>query len=231
MNTLRSLAPVLALLCLTLPRPVAATGMPEDDDCFDLASTPEDLPSFEKGVLGIIGETLIAPLQRAAAYRILVSGPLPDAVGEKVDGGPDALGEDWLTARAAVTEAAAGFDNVVYGYEYGNCYTDAFVVAKSTLADRVKRFGARSAEVREWLTAQDLVFANCDKPEGATIPPEKKIAATVAPLVQRKTASIKWEPHCFIRGGCPTRGRRSSAWQPTSRRPGRATDGWPRCAP
>jgi hypothetical protein len=43
-----------------------------------------------------------------------------------------------------------------------NCPDDAFNTAERTLDARVQRYGAGSAAVKEWLRAQDQVFANCD---------------------------------------------------------------------
>ena len=43
-----------------------------------------------------------------------------------------------------------------------NCAEDAYRTAVHTLEDRRSRFGARSAAFQSWLTAQDMVFENCD---------------------------------------------------------------------
>jgi hypothetical protein len=90
----------------------------------------------------------------------------------------------WLEARKQVpgTGAVTGLDGAdpigitrptgQYSTYY-NCLTDAFATARLTLQARIAKFGAGSTEVKEWLAAQDQVFANCSKPGGnsATIVP------------------------------------------------------------
>jgi hypothetical protein len=74
---------------------------------------------------------------------------------------------------------------VVGGYthysSYVNCLDDSFLTASKTLAERIGLFGANSAEVREWLAAQDQVFSNCT--HGESIPGGVGAAATAASLV------------------------------------------------
>lgn len=43
-----------------------------------------------------------------------------------------------------------------------NCAASAFVTAVETLEDRARRFGPSSAELREWINAQDDVFSSCE---------------------------------------------------------------------
>ena len=55
-----------------------------------------------------------------------------------------------------------------------NCLADAFRSAAATVTDRAQRFGAASPDLRAWIAAQDVVFANCnaDKPQIPTaLPP------------------------------------------------------------
>ncbi|HEX9736628.1 MAG TPA: hypothetical protein VGG06_32080 [Thermoanaerobaculia bacterium] len=44
---------------------------------------------------------------------------------------------------------------------FENCLADAFRTAARTLEERIGAFGADAPVVREWLSAQDLVFRNC----------------------------------------------------------------------
>jgi hypothetical protein len=44
---------------------------------------------------------------------------------------------------------------------YPTCTADAFLTAKGTLETLVRDFGPSDPQVRNWLDAQDLVFANC----------------------------------------------------------------------
>src|SRR5882724_736098 len=84
--------------------------------------------------------------------------------------------KQWNTARAKVpgVSPAPGVD--VYRHRekpneyetYLNCQKDAFASASSTLEDRIKKYGAESLTVKQWVEAQDQVFANCT--EGQHIP-------------------------------------------------------------
>ena len=46
-------------------------------------------------------------------------------------------------------------------FQYVNCAGDAFQNAVRTLDDRAAKFGLESGNLREWVSAQDQVFANC----------------------------------------------------------------------
>ncbi|HYO91327.1 MAG TPA: hypothetical protein VEQ40_06810, partial [Pyrinomonadaceae bacterium] len=82
----------------------------------------------------------------------------------------------WLAARKKVLGANAAEPSIesfrATGKEqydsFLNCPNDAFESAARTLEERVRQFGAQSAEVRDWLQAQDKVFSNCGS--GETIP-------------------------------------------------------------
>jgi tetratricopeptide (TPR) repeat protein len=65
--------------------------------------------------------------------------------------------------------------------EYYNCLDGAFEHAVHTLNQRVEQFGAQSPAVRDWLAAQDQVFANCSG--GPGYPPKPKPA--VIPIAAR----------------------------------------------
>ncbi len=52
-----------------------------------------------------------------------------------------------------------------------NCAEDAYRVAVHTLESR-RRFGARSAAFKSWLTAQDIVFSDCDSEKSRIVPPD-----------------------------------------------------------
>jgi hypothetical protein len=61
---------------------------------------------------------------------------------------------------------------------YYNCLDSAFEYAVRTLTKRVDQFGARSAVVKDWITAQDQVFENCSDADG--FPPKPKPAVVPA---------------------------------------------------
>ncbi|HYU99141.1 MAG TPA: hypothetical protein VE977_09965 [Pyrinomonadaceae bacterium] len=82
----------------------------------------------------------------------------------------------WLDARQKVVGLGAAPKIEVFRnrekpneYEsYLNCQNDAFETAATTLEARISRFGSDSAALKQWVEAQDLVFANCS--EGQNIP-------------------------------------------------------------
>jgi len=88
--------------------------------------------------------------------------------------------EDWIKSWATAREKVAGLTETpkidVYRsrekpneYEtFLNCQKDAFDTAISTLNERIAKYGGDSPVVREWVVAQDQVFANCS--QGAQIP-------------------------------------------------------------
>jgi hypothetical protein len=62
-----------------------------------------------------------------------------------------------------------------------NCPDDAFKAAERTLQARVQRYGSGSAAVKEWLAAQDQVFANCGGAAGVV---PAAVVETTDPLLQ-----------------------------------------------
>lgn len=95
--------------------------------------------------------------------------------------------KDWLEARAKVPGVAALGGITVYRNRekpnewetYLNCQKDAFATATATLAARIQRFGADSPIIKQWVEAQDEVFANCQ--EGQHIP---TLLETMDPLAR-----------------------------------------------
>jgi hypothetical protein len=63
-----------------------------------------------------------------------------------------------------------------------NCAEDAYRTAVHTFEGRRGRFGAGSAAFKSWLTAQDMVFSDCDG-EKLSVPPD---APTELPLLIRQ---------------------------------------------
>lgn len=85
--------------------------------------------------------------------------------------------DTWLKARERVEgvarlEPVGMYAPVIKEQPYQtflNCPDDAFKTAERTLDTRIQTYGTGSAAVKEWLVAQDQVFANCDGAAG-TIP-------------------------------------------------------------
>src|SRR6185295_18844880 len=99
-----------------------------------------------------------------------------DRLNLRWEAGDEQAVKAWLDARQKVSGVAAASKIEVFRnrekpneYEtYLNCQNDAFETAATTLETRISRLGADSAPLKEWVEAQDQVFANCS--EGQHIP-------------------------------------------------------------
>lgn len=95
---------------------------------------------------------------------------------------------DWHQARNRVPGVGSPPSISAYrrqGYSYYLNYPeDAFRTAVRTLNERIEKFGVNSPEVRDWVQAQDGVFANCSGDE--TIPAPAKPG--MHPLIQADRA-------------------------------------------
>ena len=144
------------------------------------------LDRFARGQLGVL-ETSYARSYLVAAYRNLINEKFSDEEIAALKGlweerlGITYASEDdgvnqWKEARAKVAGPSPNLEISPYRnrekpHEYEtflNCQADAFANAQATLNERIKRFGADSPNVREWVKAQDVVFSNCG--DGANIP-------------------------------------------------------------
>ncbi len=148
-----------------------------------------DLPlnKFTSGELGVLQPTY-ARSYLYTAYRLMNGGRFNQSEQEqlsslwsaRLDFNREEQQEDdalaiWLAARKKVSGINTDSKINVYRpkaqdkYDYFlNCHTDAFRNAAGILAERIAKFGAESAEVKEWTLAQDQVFANCAS--GQSIP-------------------------------------------------------------
>jgi len=144
------------------------------------------LETFAKGRLGILKPTYAASYL-LVAYRYLAGIPLDEEEQQAMVGlWKGRFFEDqrtrppvweWLAMREKVPgsqkfqylDATRSEQRGGHFLWYLNCTDDAFITARKTLEERIEKFGLRSFEVREWLSAQDMVFVNC--PKGPTIPP------------------------------------------------------------
>jgi hypothetical protein len=68
--------------------------------------------------------------------------------------------------------------------QYLNCGDDAYRTAIATLQARIVKWGGNSAQVKDWIQAQDMVFSDCV--EGSSIPPAAPAAAD--PLLKQDRA-------------------------------------------
>lgn len=180
------LSVIVAAAFLAVPR-VLASGFwaPRVVDSFALFPDLE-LDKYAGGQLGVI-RNKFAMSYLLVAYRYLVNAPLSADEQKSIcdlwnfrrginlqssaAAATDTTAlKNWSRARMQVpgaretaistTAAAPTTTNFV------NCEDEAFINATQTLNERIKKFGAGSVEVREWLKAQDQVFCNCDVDPG-----------------------------------------------------------------
>jgi hypothetical protein len=148
---------------------------------------PEDAEGrFARGQLGIlqpgfprfyliIAYRHLAGIGLNAEERAALFGPEPPYQSPWSPEEPEAI-KKWQSERARVVGAAAQprittFKSISgdgYYINYLNCGDDAFLNATRTLEDRMHQLGLQSPAVKEWVAAQDQVFANCSG--GPSIP-------------------------------------------------------------
>lgn len=186
---LKRLAVVFVLLASLLVglRPAYACGPFSREAVFRYIKHPDfPLDGFARGQLGVLQPTY-ARSYLYAAYRNMnglsftpaeqqaLMSVWHERVAFEWEDKAEAGKTTWLAARKQVRSAGAEPKIEVYRAkgkdEYDNflnCPSDAFENASQTLQARIKQFGADSPEVKDWLQAQDKVFANCAG--GETIP-------------------------------------------------------------
>jgi hypothetical protein len=180
---------IVAVLCAAitvtyiLPSFGCAPGF--DEAFFSYAMHPDfPLTKFAQGELGIL-EPSYARSYDVAAYRYLIGKPLiPEEQKAFTDMwkarllnedaefayGINSPGvKDWLKAREQVAKTkVADIDTYrkisdspdEYG-QFANCPESAFRTAIKTLNDRITKYGANSAYVKQWVDGQDNVFCHC----------------------------------------------------------------------
>jgi hypothetical protein len=174
-----ALAGLLALPLLAVPE-APACGPPIPITYFSYSKHP-DLPldAFARGTLGVLRPTY-ARSYLLVAYRYFLGKPLDAAeqraavalwsrrLGIADEPETPASTSAWLAARRTVPGVADLQQIEVFRtvqtadsrVDYLNYTDDAFVNATATLQERIKRFGANSPQVAEWVRAQDKVFSN-----------------------------------------------------------------------
>ncbi|MCU1265105.1 MAG: hypothetical protein JWM21_1423 [Acidobacteria bacterium] len=178
----------LIVVLLFTSQPSLACGPFSLEAVFTFAVHPEfPLEKFAAGEIGVL-QPKLARSYLFAAYRNLAGNAftareqkeLLALWTERLDyTWPDfeeSWPKPWLTARQKVAGVGAAQQVSVYRHRekpneyetYINCQGDAFVTAASTLAERTGKFGADSTAVKDWVAAQDAVFANCS--EGQHLP-------------------------------------------------------------
>ena len=108
------------------------------------------------------------------------------------DSPPSTPEDEWLAARKAIPDAPPidRIDPVKVISKPGtyvtfeNCLADSFRTAAATLKARAGKWGAASAETKDWLAAQDAVFTNCSGPAAEPGP----APANASPLMHQDRA-------------------------------------------
>lgn len=177
----RLFIPLTLFFILAMPGAIYSCGPFFDEAVFTPAESPQvSHKNFAAGKLGIILPTL-RPSYLVVAYRYLSGLTLTaqqqhDAIdvwsrnmGPNPQSPDTAAIEAWQKARAQAPgfTAAQKFD--AYApvardqpyQQFMNCPDASFQSATATLADRIHKYGADSAAVRDWTYAQDQVFSNC----------------------------------------------------------------------
>lgn len=176
----KSLLILGTVLFLAAPSAIYSCGPFFEETIFSFDTQPETSPEdFAAGKLGIIRPGF-RRAYLAVAYRYL-SGlaltpeqqqSLLDVWNQKVN--PPVENEDdgvgaWNRARSAVTRMGPKSEVSPYAPDseeqpyqhFLNCPPDAFRNAVTALNARLDKFGSSSEAVREWVSGQDDVFANC----------------------------------------------------------------------
>ncbi len=116
----------------------------------------------------IIAYRYLAGIGLNAEERAALFGPQPAAQNPFYSQLSAGLGK-WEAARDRVTGPGTshGIEHykTITGENYylvfANCNDDAFANAAKTLEERIRSAGVQSPAVKEWVAAQDQVFANC----------------------------------------------------------------------
>jgi hypothetical protein len=201
-------AALAASVALTPHGPVASRGAEACgpyalDFAFVRVASPEDPGAYLEGRLGIVHPSFRLPWL-VAAWRHLDGQPLtagerraltePDTGGVSVPPGTLFGTRRWLKARADALrepEQARYIDTAAFdaasGAYFENCSEQAFEAAAATLQARIASLGAGDPAIREWVAAQDLVWANCGHARDAAprIPAELPATATAPARADR----------------------------------------------
>ncbi|HEV7747364.1 MAG TPA: hypothetical protein VGO56_20370 [Pyrinomonadaceae bacterium] len=200
-NFQRSTIVIALLLAVLLQAPSSsACGPFALEAIFSFSVHPEyPLEKYAAGDLGIVPPTY-ARSYLVVAYRYLNGDGFSQAEREALvelwhdrldlrwEAGDEQAVKTWLDARQKIDGVGEAPKIEVFRnrekpneYEsYLNCQNDSFETAATTLEARIGRFGADKAALKDWVAAQDQVFANCS--EGQHIP--AALAADTDALLQ-----------------------------------------------
>jgi hypothetical protein len=189
-NSCKALVALALIVAVSfiLPQRTQACGPFFTDAIFVYSKHPDfPLEGFAAGKLGVVSPNW-ARSYLVASYRNLAGNRLSESEAKAIksvwdarlslswESNDDQWIKKWNEARGKVPGVVTppeikAYRNQEKPHEYEtylNCQQDAFENAEATLTERIKRFGADSAAVRDWVAAQDTVFSNCG--EGRHIP-------------------------------------------------------------
>lgn len=171
--------------CMLLPANIFSCGPFFEEPVFVTTSAPDSPARYVRGELGIVQPTY-STAYLVIAYRYLTGVPLTAAEQKQYLGpcgipcivspsefaqlnGNPALRE-WQQARALVPNLPPDVNKPqqydMWGWaSFVNCTDGAYQNAAATLRDRIRQFRADSVWIKDWVLAQDSVFANCDTHE------------------------------------------------------------------
>jgi hypothetical protein len=163
------------------PSALIACGPFFDEAVYSLSNHPDfPLTDFAAGKIGVIDPAYYRAYLYVA-YRYFGGEPLNvDEQAAVVDlwqayfsdtnasDVTDLAIKKWLAARATVVSQPLSTEIDPFcpvpngeGQSYQNCLPDAFQTAASTLTLLSSKYGVTSTPVKDWVNAQDIVFANC----------------------------------------------------------------------
>lgn len=167
------------LIFLVTPSAIYSCGPFLESAIFSFEDHPDSSEeNFASGTLGIIRPGFRQDYL-VVAYRYLSGLKLTDEQQKaaldvwKRNVVPETAGDDamarWSEARNKIPSLPPAPEISPYAvvskdqpyFQYLNCPNDAFQNAIKTLGDRTSQFGLLNADLREWASAQDQVFANC----------------------------------------------------------------------
>jgi hypothetical protein len=189
-NSYKALLALALIISVSFIRPqqTQACGPFFTDAIFVYSKHPDmPLDNYAAGKLGVL-QISWARSYLVAAFRNLTGASLSaeEAKGikslwdDRLSNAWESHDDDWIKKWNEVRKQVPGagtpveikaYRNQEKPHEYEsflNCQQDAFETAETTLSERIKHFGADSGAVKDWLSAQDKVFANCG--EGKVIP-------------------------------------------------------------
>ena len=204
-NVRRSVAAIALLVAILFQVPGSlACGPFAIEAIFSFSVHPEyPLEKYAGGDIGIV-QSSYARSYLYVAYRYLQGNRFDQAQQQALvelwrdrldlrwEAGDEQAVKTWLEARKKVSgEGEAPKIEVFRNREkpneyesYLNCQNDAFETAATTLDARIQKFGVENPALKEWVAAQDQVFANCS--EGQHIPSDLPADADALLRADRK---------------------------------------------